>query len=246
MPTAVAPSAKRLEDVSAAPDATVEKHRDAAARGRNHFGQTVERGAQRLFVATAVVGDDETVGAVLDRNRSVFSGDDALDQKPAFHDSAQSVEKGRREIRRRNAGDARDIEAGKQRSAPPHQATGGRMAGVALTIVSERRALECLDVACSGRVHSQHDGRASGFLRAAHESLRHREIIRRVKLLPDRGAARGHDIFRTGRCARGQHELRRPALRGARHSDLGLGMERAHRGNRGCVERARPGRAENR
>src|SRR6516162_7451475 len=38
-----------LEDVGAAADAAVDEHRDAALHGRDHLGQAVDAGAQRLF-----------------------------------------------------------------------------------------------------------------------------------------------------------------------------------------------------
>src|SRR5215470_17827138 len=54
------PERERLEDVSAAADAAVDEHRDAALDGRDHLGQAVDAGAQRLLVAPAVVRHHDT------------------------------------------------------------------------------------------------------------------------------------------------------------------------------------------
>src|SRR5215472_18435116 len=59
------PERERLEDVGAAADAAVDEHRDAALDGGHHLGQAIDAGAQRLFVAPAVVRYDDSVRAVL-------------------------------------------------------------------------------------------------------------------------------------------------------------------------------------
>ena len=76
MPTPAAPSASAWKSL---PDAAIEEHGHAAARRGRDLGQAVERSAQRFFVATAVVGNDDSVRALVERDRRVLAGHDAFE-----------------------------------------------------------------------------------------------------------------------------------------------------------------------
>ena len=58
---------QRLEDVGAAPKAAVDEHGHAAAHRVDDLGQRVDRAAQRLVGAAAVIADNDAVGAVLEQ-----------------------------------------------------------------------------------------------------------------------------------------------------------------------------------
>ena len=67
-------------DVGAAADAAVDQHRGAAGDRVDDLRQGVGGGRRAVELAAAVVGDDDAGGAVLDRERRVLGGQDALDQ----------------------------------------------------------------------------------------------------------------------------------------------------------------------
>src|SRR5580692_7898510 len=69
-----------LEDVGAAPDAAIQKNRRASAHRISDLRQAFQRGAQRFFIASAVVGNNDAIDAVFDRQCRVFTGDNPFDQ----------------------------------------------------------------------------------------------------------------------------------------------------------------------
>ena len=71
---------QRDRDVDPAPDPAVDEDRGPAGDGVDHLGQRVGGREAAVELAAAVVGDDDPGGAVLDRERRVLAGQDALDQ----------------------------------------------------------------------------------------------------------------------------------------------------------------------
>lgn len=67
-----------LEDVGTSADARVEEDGHAALDGLDDLGEDVERGGLTVDLAPTVVGDDDTVAAVLESLEGVVSGQDTL------------------------------------------------------------------------------------------------------------------------------------------------------------------------
>src|SRR6185437_15143941 len=69
-----------LDRVGTAPDAAVEEHLDASVRRLRHLRQRVECCRRAVELSSAVVRDDDSGGAVLDRELGVLACEDTLEQ----------------------------------------------------------------------------------------------------------------------------------------------------------------------
>ncbi len=83
MSTARAPSASGLEDVRAAANAAVHEDGHAAGDARRNRRQRVNRRHHAVELPAAMIRDHDAGGAVFERQRGVFRGQDAFDQHAA-------------------------------------------------------------------------------------------------------------------------------------------------------------------
>lgn len=67
-----------LEDIGTSADTRVEEDGHAALDSLDDLGEDVERGGLTVDLTATVVGDDDTVAAVLESLEGVVSGQDAL------------------------------------------------------------------------------------------------------------------------------------------------------------------------
>jgi len=81
-----------LEDFGAAADAAIEQDRDAPASHCRDLGQAFNRRAKRLFIAPAVIRNDDAVRAVLYAQLCILGGHDTLDDQLDGDDLPQPVE----------------------------------------------------------------------------------------------------------------------------------------------------------
>lgn len=65
------------------PYPAIDMHRDLPAHGVDDLGQGVQRCQGTVKLASAVIGDDNAVNAVVDGEEGVFGGGDAFD--PDLH-----------------------------------------------------------------------------------------------------------------------------------------------------------------
>ena len=235
-----------FEDVRAATDAAIDEHRDPALHRRHDFRHAVDRRPQGLLVATAVVGDDERVRPVLQREPRVVGGDDALGEQLPPDLLAQPVEPRHRLVRRLQGRDPSHVEPGKQRRLEPHVMGVVLVAGATVAAVGAHRAQQRLvDAMRRACVERHDDGRAARALGAPDEAERDLPVIGRIQLLPGGGIGGADDLRQRAGGAAAEHLARPARARGARDRDFALGKERAHAGHRRQVQRARPALAEN-
>ena len=182
-----------------------------------------------------MVGNDDTVHSVLHREAGILVSDDALEQEPGGREVAEAVDKVPGQVSGpAGAGEAADVQA------VEHGAFAGRVleprlvAGQALRIAVAPEPGD--GFAVGGRhVHRHRDGRASGGLGTADQTLRDFPLLRRVKLVPDRGAALGVDVF-DAKAAHSRHDLQTvPGPGGPRRGEFALGVKRLL-GSAGCED----------
>ena len=70
-----------LEDVGAAADAAVDEHRNASPYAGDDLGQRLDRRAEAVLGAAAVVGHEDAVHAVFNRQLRLLARDDALEEQ---------------------------------------------------------------------------------------------------------------------------------------------------------------------
>jgi hypothetical protein len=145
---------------------------------------------QGLLIAAAVVGDDDRVRPVLQREPRVVRGHDALGKQFSLHLPAQPVEPRETLVRGLQGGDAGHVEPGKQRCLQPRVVGVIDVTGATVAAVREHCALQRLiEAMADARVERYDDGRAASALGALYERYGHFPVIGRIKLLPRRDAA---------------------------------------------------------
>src|SRR5438876_62013 len=84
---------QRFKNIRATAHTAVDNHRRFARNGFDDLRKALNGRAQRIFRASAVIGNDQTIHAVLDRQLSVFARDDAFDQEFNGYGIAQPLHK---------------------------------------------------------------------------------------------------------------------------------------------------------
>src|SRR4051812_8653967 len=213
-----------LEHVRAAAKAAVDDHGHAAVHGLEHLRERVDRAAQRLVRAPAVVRHDDSVRAVRERTRGVLARDDALDEH----------------LHRRRLLELVDVVPGESRDGHVHAFEVDAIEHV-LRLVRTRRArlvarsakriMFSVEARARLEVSRRHvDGQrergAARVLRAFDHAERDVPVSRRVELKPNRRAARlAHVLDRVVANRREDLELVL-RLRRARGGHLAFGIER--------------------
>src|SRR5215831_18116705 len=82
-----------LEHISASTNAAVQQYGNSSLHCLYNFGKGLNSRAQRLFPAPAMIGDNNPVGSVLDRQLRIFPRDDPLDKKLHFGRIFQAIHK---------------------------------------------------------------------------------------------------------------------------------------------------------
>src|SRR3954467_2800440 len=93
----------RLDDVGAAADRAVDDDFGAAAGGVDDLGQYVERAAAVVELPPAMIRHVDPINPVLDRDRSVLGGGDALDRERNLELRLDALDRAPVEARLRDA-----------------------------------------------------------------------------------------------------------------------------------------------
>jgi hypothetical protein len=184
---------------------------------------TVDRAAQRLVGAAAVVAHDDAVDAMLEAERGVLARLNALEQHLHLRDALEPVHR-----RPAMAGHAHahlgHVDAVKH--APHQKRVRGhrRVAGLADRIVVAVETAHRREVARRD-VDGPRDGRAACVLGALQQSLVRGPVRQRVELQPARRAARGGHVLDGQARDRREHLQSVLRLRGTRDGHFAFGVE---------------------
>src|SRR5579883_2851482 len=163
------PRAQRqgLENVGAAPDAAIHVDLAAPVDRLHYLRQGFDAGENAVELPTAVIGDDDAVYAMLDRQQRIRGGKDAFEQ---------------------------DGQCG-NRTQPGELVPGECYFGAALDYLlidkiafkadDEAAAFVALAIAQARQVNRQHNGFVSGLLSPAHQPLAHFKRGIDVELEPE-------------------------------------------------------------
>ncbi len=190
-----------------------------------------------------MVGNQDAVEAMIDREPRVLAGIDALDDELAFPERPQPI-------------DERPVHGRVLRRHAVHIDTvvhstfldGGSglpvVTAVALREIFWPRPQIRFAVAAGCVVDRECDDGAAGCLYPAQQLLARRPRAGRVQLIPDRPAERGVHVFDAGRRGRRENLQRTACFRGPRHGDFAFRMERLLTSGRTKKNRAGVRRAE--
>src|SRR5262250_1130473 len=145
---------QRLEDVRAAAEPTVDEHRDLALNRVDHLGHAFDRRAAAFLSAASMIGDDDAVDAMLQRERGVFTRFETLENE--FH--RRRIFESAHELPRqsgRKHGDAGEIETLEHRLAAKVARPARMVAGGALARVFPSEALLRFRVASRRKVDGE-------------------------------------------------------------------------------------------
>src|SRR6516164_3724098 len=193
-PYCLGAQSETLEHISAAAEAAVDEHWDAAADFGHHFRQGLDGSARGLGGTPAVIRDQDAVQAVLEAKPCVLAGVDSLDDEfslPEFSD-AINISPVHGWIRPAHAGHVDTVVHGMlldRRTGFAFVARG------ALAEVFRTLAQVGLAVAPGGVVDGKGDHRAPGGFHPLEDLVADIPGGRRVELLPDRAAERFVDIL---------------------------------------------------
>ena len=204
---------------------------------RDHFRQALEGRPSGFRRAAAMVGDDDTIGAVFHRQRRVLSCLQSLHQ----HLHSGAVFQPANEIpgqRRRRVVEGYLVEPAIHR-AGIELGSARRMARRALTGVGPDQPAQGLGISPGRQVDGNRHRGAPRRLGAGHHLQGDVEIRRRVELKPDRSATRFDHLLDRHRRDCGEHLQGVARLRRPGRGDLAFGIEGALRAQWAKEDRAR-------
>src|SRR5262249_32502330 len=181
--------AERLGDVGAAAEAGIDQDRHGASR-LDDLRQSIDARAAEIAGTAAVVGDDDSVIAVLGGELGILPGEDALEHHLHLGEVADALELLPRQGGCRDAGEPRQVHALIHR---PAFVVGREAAAVmalgAVARIGPRQAPQRLLIAGAIGVDRYCNRDGALLLRALDMMLGNLELVGRVELVPDRLAA---------------------------------------------------------
>ena len=231
---ALGAEAERLEDVGAATDATVNVNLDLVlqaelAEDGHGLGENLDGGAGELELATAMVGEDDTLHANLDGLEHVLNALDALEDDGHLGDALEP-------------GDVLPAEGGVDEGA---DGTGGTLVTVCLltlldvrAVVGELDAHVLLTAAELGRIDGNEESLAAALLGVLDDALGDGAVLVDVELKPLDLITFGgvHDLVKGARGEGGDHLDDVVLLGGASEEDLTLDVAELAKGSGSDVE----------
>ena len=197
MPTARS-ERKSLDGVRTATDATVDEHRNASVHGLEDFGERFDGRLQRFHGAAAVVGNDDAVDAMFDRQFGILAGFQAFEQELHFRGFLHAIHEvpGHRGAVHLEAG---HIETFEHRAGGQVGTRSPVMAFRTFALIGAAGAVIGFRVASAEQIDGQRKRRASGRFYALDDVLGLFPFCGRIELIPDWATPSFGEFLRTRR-----------------------------------------------